>query len=347
MHWLEQKYIGLVSNRLRNYKRKSPTLYNFSCPFCLDSESDKRKARGYMYDKKGTTLFHCHNCGKTTSFNKFIEELDVQLYTEFSLEKLKDSNQLKSIKQEKDQDLHDFVQRMKKPVFLKEGPLKGLKKVSQLKPDHPIKVYVESRMIPNPYHAKMFYCPNFFAWCNEIIPGKFSKESLTRDEERLLIPFINKEQIMHAFQGRSLDSNNKFRYITLVNDESVPKVYGLDTVDFNKKTYVLEGPIDSTFLPNAIATAGGDLVSTVKDFPKKNLVVVYDNEPRSKEARKKLEKAIINGYSVCIWPESLEYKDINDAILAGLTSEFIQYIIDTHTYRDLRARLELSKWSKV
>jgi hypothetical protein len=193
----------------------------------------------------------------------------------------------------------------------------------------------------------MFFCPKFFTWSNEIIPGKFDEVSLLYDEPRLLIPFFDKEKNMHAFQGRSLDNKSKTRYITIVNDETTPKVYGLDAVDFDKKTYVFEGPIDSMFLPNSIATAGGDLVSTVKDLPKKNLVVVYDNEPRSVETKKKLDKAIINGYNVCIWPTNLEYKDVNDMILAGLSSDFVRYIIDTNTHKDLRAKLALNMWSKM
>jgi transcription elongation factor Elf1 len=90
MHWIEAKYIGLVSNRLRNYKRKSSTLYCFSCPFCGDSESDRKKARGYVYTKKGNTFFHCHNCGLTHNFSTFLKNLDFQLYSEFNIERLKD-----------------------------------------------------------------------------------------------------------------------------------------------------------------------------------------------------------------------------------------------------------------
>jgi hypothetical protein len=244
-------------------------------------------------------------------------------------------------------ELQEFVDKMKKPVFLQSGPLKGLKKISQLSPDDPVKKFVESRQIPTPYHAKMFKCPKFFAWTNEIIPNKFSDEALLFDECRLLIPFINSKKEMHAYQGRSLDKNSKTKYITIVNDDTQPKIYGLDTADFSKKTYVFEGPIDSFFIPNSIATAGGDLVSTVKDINKKNLVVVYDNEPRSVETRKKLDKAIIDGYNVCIWPTNLVHKDVNDMILAGLSADFIRYIIDTNTHRDLKAKLALNMWSKV
>ena len=55
----------------------------------------------------------------------------------------------------------------------------------------------------------------------------------------------------------------------------------------------------------------------------------------------------MNGYNVCIWPENLEHKDINDMVIAGLSSEFIAHIIKTNTHKDLSAKLALQKWSKV
>lgn len=341
MLWLEQKYIGLLSNRLRNFKRKSSGLYNFSCPLCNDSETDKRKARGYIYEKQGKTLFHCHNCGTTNGFEKFLQKLDQALFNEYSLEKLKDSKSPQQV------DLEEFVAKMKKPNFMKIEPLKGLRKVSQLDPDDPVKLLVSKRKLPNPYHAKIFKVPKFFSWVNTFIPEKFDEESLLYDEPRLLIPFLNKKDEMHAFQGRSLDPKSSTKYITIVLDESQPKVYGLDTVDTSKKTYVFEGPIDSMFIPNAIATAGGDLVSGLTEFDKKNLVIIYDNEPRSRETIKKIDKAILNGYNVCIWPSNLEFKDVNDMILGGLSSDFVRYIIDQNTFRDLRAKVALNTWKKI
>lgn len=344
MDWLEQQYIGLLSNRLRNYKRRSSELYNFSCTFCGDSENDKKKARGYVYSKKGKTLYHCHNCNLTISFSRFLERVDYQLFSQYQLDVIKN---VKNEKVETEVDeLKEFINKMKPPLYVKEGPLKGLKKISQLSADHPLKKYISKRLIPNPYHAKMFYCPKFFSWVNSIIPNKFDDETLLYDEERLLIPFIFEDK-MHAFQGRSLDPSNKTRYITIVYDNSVPKIYGLDLVDFNKKVYVTEGPIDSMFLPNSIATAGGDLVATVKDYNKKNLVVVYDNEPDSKETIQKMDKAIMNGYNVCIFPKNFQFKDVNDAVMGGLSPEFVKHIIDTNTYRDLSAKLTLNHWKRV
>jgi len=342
MDWLEHKYVGMVSSRLRNFKRKSSGLYNFSCPLCGDSSTHTQKARGYIYEKKGTALFHCHNCSATMGIPNFIKTLDQNLYNEMTLEKLKDN------KSPEQQDLESFVEKMKKPIFMKEGPLKGLKKVSQLSPEHKVKKFVDARLIPTPYHAKLFNCPNFRNFTNNLVPHKFTAESLERDETRLLIPFFTKDKKVHAYQGRALGAS-AVKYITIVLDESVPKVYGLDTVNFDRTTYVVEGPIDSMFIPNSIATAGGDLVSALSPFQssKSSMVIVYDNEPRSRDTIKKLDKAIMQGYNIVIWPENLEHKDVNDMVLAGMSSEFITHILKTNTYRDLAAKMALTKWSKV
>jgi hypothetical protein len=256
------------------------------------------------------------------------------------MEKLKDSKSPEQI------DYEAFIDKMKKPVFLKSGPLKGLKKVSQLSPDHRVKKLVDLRKIPTPYHAKLFSCPNFRNFTNSLIPGKFDTDSLQRDETRLLIPFFDQNKNVHAFQGRAL-GQSAVKYITIVLNETIPKVYGLDTANFDHNVYVFEGPIDSMFVPNSIASAGGDLVSAISSFPKDKLVIVYDNEPRSRDTIKKLDKAILQGYNVVIWPENMEHKDINDMVLAGLSSEFITHIMKTNTYRDLSAKLALNRWSKT
>ena len=340
MEWLDVKYVNLLSNRLRNFKRKSHNLFNFSCPICDDSQIKRNKARGYVYEKKGNLLFHCHNCNITLSVANFLKKIDYSLYNEYVLEKIKENKTPEQI------DLENFVAKMKPPKFMKSDILKGLKKVSQLDPNHPVKKFVVKRKIPNYFHSKLFACPNFMNYTNSIIPNKFDEKALKHDEMKLLIPFIDSNKEVHAYQGRSL-RNSEVKYITIVVDNSIPKVYGLDIVNFNKPTYVFEGPIDSMFVPNSIATAGGDLVSTMVGFDKTNLIVVYDNEPRSKETIEKINKAILQEYSVCIWPDNIIHKDVNDMILAGYTIESIEHIINQNTYKGLSAKLALTKWSKL
>lgn len=342
--WITTKYIGLLGSRLRNFKRKSAKLYNFSCPLCGDSTSKKSKARAYFYEKENKFLFHCHNCGVSSQFDKFLKRIDYNLYSEMNLERVQDLVDLKK----PDDKFEEFVNKMKKPVFMKDGPLKGLKKISQLSPTHECKMFVDSRKIPNPYHAKLFFVPNFMEYVNTLVPNKFSKEALKHDEARLVIPFFDKEKNVFALQGRSLYKKSEVKYIMIVLDSDKPKIYGLDTVDFSKKVYVFEGPIDSMFIPNSIAVGGGEMVSALFDLKehKDNLVIVYDNEKRSPETKTKIEKCILNGYSVCIWPDNLDHKDINDMVLAGLSSDFIKFIIDSHTKKDLEASMALAAWSK-
>lgn len=337
---LEIKYISLLSSRLRNYKRKSGNMINFSCPICGDSQIKKNRARGYIYNKNQSLLYHCHNCNVTMSASKFIKYMDEALYKDYVIEKLK------SNKTPEQEEYESFINKMKKPKYMTSNVLKGLRKVSQLSPEHVVKKFVESRKIPNIYHSKLFACPNFMHYVNSIIPNKFSENALNHDETRLLIPFIDSSNNVHAFQGRSIGKSD-VKYITIVVDESIPKLYGLDTVNFNKSVPVLEGPIDSMFVPNSISTAGGDLSSTLNNINKDNLVIVYDNEPRSSDTVRKIDKAIMLGYNVCIWPDNLEHKDVNDMILAGLSSDFISYIIKENTYKDLAAKLRLTKWKKT
>ena len=58
-----------------------------------------------------------------------------------------------------------------------------------------------------------------------------------------------------------------------------------------------------------------------------SIVVVYDNEPRNSETVRKIGKAIDKGFKVCIWPQDLEHKDINDMIKAGLTPDQVEAMI--------------------
>lgn len=340
MDWLDHKYINQLSSRLELFKRKTNTLYNFRCPICGDSKTNRHKSRGYIFDKQGKGIFHCHNCNATLSIPQFIKQLDQELYNQYNLDRMIEKKSPEQV------DFEKFVDKMKTPAFRKEGPLKILQKVSQLKPDDAVKQFVMNRQIPTPYHAKLFKVNKFKQYINTLIPGKFDPEIIGRDECRLIIPFINKDGNVHALQGRAIGKSD-IKYITIVLDESVPKLYGLDTLDPNQRTYVFEGPIDSMFISNGIATAGGDLISSIGHMDKSKLVIVYDNEPRSIDTYRKIDKAIMHGFKVCIWPDSITYKDVNDMILGGLTPRFVRYIIDSNTYGDLAAKMALNSWSKV
>jgi hypothetical protein len=118
----------------------------------------------------------------------------------------------------------------------------------------------------------------------------------------------------------------------------------MDKVDFSKTVYVVEGPIDSLFLENSVAVAQSDL--RLPDY-KNKVVLIPDNEPRNKQITSQIERFIDEGYSVVLWPQGLEQKDINDMILDGKTPEEIQMIIHSNTFFGLQAKTVFNNWKKI
>jgi hypothetical protein len=338
MNWLEHKYINLLSFRLRNFSKKSGNLYNFSCPFCGDSKDNKRKARGYIFDKSDKSVFFCHNCNESMNTETFIKKIDENLYKEMIIEKLAD---IRPQKQEDEENVSS------KPVFVADPFLSKLKRISKLPDDHYAKEYVRSRKIPEEKMEELFLCENFFRWVNEIIPNKFSEKSLDNDETRLVIPFFDENKILFGVQGRSFDPNAEIRYISIIFDHTKPKIFGLDKVDMQKNIYCVEGPIDSYFVDNCVASAGSDIVSALSHLDKDKIIVIYDNEPRNAETVKKINKSLLNGYKVVIWPSNVKEKDINLMILNGYTKNDIMKIIKQNTYEGINGLVKLKEWKKV
>lgn len=333
MNFVDMKYVGIISPRLERFKIKSyqPYRANFRCPSCGDSQKSRSKARGWLLERNHDhTVFYCHNCNASTSLRYFIKSLDPSLYNEYIIErKLNDMNGEQKAPEPKPFEV---------PQYRKKGsPLLSIFKISQLKPDHSAKRYIVSRKIPSNKHYKIYYSKRFVEWTNSLIPDKLNME----EHRRVILPFIDSNGIVFGYQGRSLSSAG-LRYITIMLDESKPKIFGLDTINFNKKYYIVEGPIDSLFLDNCIAMAGASFENDALDN-KQNAVVVFDNEPRNKQVVMKMEKALSDGYKVCIWPDINE-KDINEMVLTNIDP---QDTIDTNTFAGLEGQIKLMTWRKV
>lgn len=341
MNWIDLKYVNMMSIRFDRFKRVQDK-FNFRCPLCGDSKKSRSKARGWILTNGAKTRYYCHNCNVSLRLSDFIKMIDPTLYFEYIKDVMLDKPT-----EIKETPVQEFANKMKTPMFVRNTGLCLLKKISQLPVDHPAKIYVSRRMIPSSSHHKLFYAPRFKKWVNTVLPDKF--KSIENDEPRLIIPFLDEEKNFFGFQGRSFRKNDDLKYITILLDENKPKLFGLDTVDPSKRIYAFEGPIDSLFIPNSVASAGGKIDASLKltFLPKDNIVIVYDNEPRSKETVDKMQSVIDAGYSVCFWPD-INYKDVNDMVMkGGLTSEYIKHMIDSNTKSGLQAKLQMAIWKKV
>ena len=322
MDFVDVKYINLISLRLKKFKKVKDNLYNFRCPLCGDSQRNKNKARGYLYQVKNNINFKCHNCGVNISFNNFLKQIDVTTHKQYSLEKFKEGNTGKN-----------FV--VEEPVFKfdmpKFKPKLDLPKASE-NPD--AKSYLERRKL-NP--DKFYYADKFKSWTNSL---KDVFDDTSKDEPRIIIPLFY-QNTLAGFQGRALGPS-KIKYITVMLNDDAPKIYGLDEIEKSKTVYITEGPFDSTFICNSIALCGAD--GDVSKWGIDDCVWIYDNEPRNAEIHSRISRAIDNGQKVVIWPSAIKDKDINEMILTGLN---VQNVIESNTYCGLEAKLKFTNWKKI
>lgn len=331
MSVIDLKYINIISPRLQKFSKKKDYLYNFRCPYCGDSKKNKNRARGFFFLKKSDMVYKCHNCGVGRSLANFLKDLDVNLHDQYVMERFK--NGLTGKCTNTPTPKFEF----KKPVFNTQAKI-NLKKLSELNTTHPARKYIEKRRISQ--LERFYYCPKFKEWTNQISQKKIF-ENTTYDNPRIIIPLKDENGKLFGYQGRSINPNERLRYITIMLDESKPKIYGLEFINIEKEVYVTEGPFDSTFIRNGIAMCGSDVDLSCYDY---RFVYIFDNEPRNKEIVHKISETIERGYKVVIFPKTILEKDINDMVLAG---HDVQSVIESNVYQGLEAKLKLNDWKKV
>jgi transcription elongation factor Elf1 len=322
MDFVDVKYINLISSRFQKFKKVKNNLYNFRCPICGDSQRNKNKARGYLYQVKNNTNFKCHNCGVNISFNNFLKQIDSVIYKQYTFEKFKDGKTGRNF-------------TVEEPVFNFEAPkFKPKLDLPKASENSTATEYLVKRKL-NPHNY--YYAEKFKSWTNSL---KEVFDDTTKDEPRIIIPLFYQNTLV-GFQGRALGPS-KIKYITVMLNDDAPKIYGLDEIEKEKTVYITEGPFDSTFISNAIALCGAD--GDVSKWGIDDCVWIYDNEPRNAEIHSRISRVIDRGEKVVIWPSFLREKDINDMILSGLK---VQDMIELNTYSGLEAKLKFTTWKKI
>lgn len=331
--YIDKKFVSLISTKLERFQQKNDYLWNCRCPFCGDSRKNKLKARGYFYRKRSNISYVCHNCHASMSLGNFLKSQDASLYRQYQLERYKEESSSNVARP-------DFSIARTKPVFAKK-PI-DLPTIASLPDDHIAKQYCVGRKLPR--LDELYYAEDFLKFCDNTFPNH--GKSLLQGDQRLIIPFLDENDVLQGVQGRSigLAQMSKMRYITIKRDESFKKVFGLNKCDLSKPILVVEGPLDSMFLKNALATMDSSLVSIISLVGDHDYIFVHDNEPRNKEIVKQIGRSIESGKKVVIWPESIKEKDINDMILAG---HDVNALIEKYIYQGLRAKLEYERWRKI
>jgi len=329
--FLDTKYLSLISNRLPLFKRKDDFLYNCRCTICGDSLKKTHKARGYFFKYKNELRYKCHNCDASMSFSRFLKTFDSNLHTQYRLEKYSEGNTA--------QKSPELIFEEPKFLSTEEKLLdKLLDRLDTLPEDNEGVQFCKHRQIPIGKFNQIYYIKNI----KDIVQlnDKY-KESIKGEEPRIVLPFFDEDRQLAGVTCRAL-RGEALRYITIKIKEDVPLIFGLNEVNKDKPIYVVEGALDSLFIPNSIAVSGTALNKSSKILGN-NTVFVYDNQPRNKELCKIIERSISAGNKIVIWPQHIEEKDINDMFLAGHN---VNKIVENNTWQNLTAKAKFIAWKR-
>jgi hypothetical protein len=335
--YIDKKYINLISPLLEKFKWKSDKLANCRCPICGDSSRSKIKARGYFYQKGNDYFYRCHNCGIGHNMYNFLEKISLPLCKEYALERYRaGENGNSNYKKPKEEQVYPFLGEVKFEA------LDCFTYLSDLSVDHKAFEFVKDRSIPQSCWGELGFTDDF---------GKYAKQFNSSydlaKEERLIILVRDKDRNVIGAQGRTLSKTNRKsnpKYITLRRNEDTKLVFGIEKLDKQKTHYVVEGPIDSMFIENSIATLGSSkFIECVKDYP--DAVYVLDNEPRNKQIVSIYQELIKTDIKIIIWPHTCKEKDIND-IVQKRGEMYMNSILENCVFNGIRAQFMFNQWRK-
>ena len=333
---LEKKYISFLSTRLTRFKWVRDTVAVCKCTFCGDGEKG-RGTRMYFYqdNRHGTGLYfvECKNCGISMSFASYMKDSDKSMYDEYKLEVFIEKNGREPYKKKEPVSKVIISSSFIKSDVIEKPPYSV--SVSILPADHICKKYVMGRMIPEQFYTRLFYTADFNKLVSLFIDEEYAKR-IPKDK-RLVIPFYDEFGKLFMLQGRSLEENSKIRYVTIKKDENSNKVFGLERIDRSQPVTIVEGPLDSLFINNCLASADGNLLKVKGD------IYANDFQYRNYDICHNIDRIIESGNKIVLLDKDFPFKDINDMIVAGFTQEEVMNILNRNTYSGLKAKLRFTQ----
>lgn len=335
MSYVDEQFAEIAMQRQPRFKRFSGSTFklNCRCKICGDSAKDEFMARFYARAVDDTVMVKCFNCDYSNSIAGYIKNEEPDLYRDYLLEKRKSNFEIPVSKKEEpepEKKVIDFI-----PYSVRLDTVDKGSKLIQ---------YIQKRKIPNNVYDKIYFTKEWQKLVNHINKDTYK---YPKDEMRLVIPIFNSEGEIESLQGRALQKDAKAKYMTIKAYEDATKIYGLERVDKDKPVIILEGPLDSLFLPNAIAITGGSMDINSVPF-KGNRIWAMDNEPRHPDTKNRVLKLLEASESVVCWDNiGYEGKDINELIINGADKDYVLNYIFDNSVSGLMGKLRISKYFKI
>jgi hypothetical protein len=274
----------------------------------------------------------------------FIKAIDNSIANEYQLDIYKEKYKLSPNKQrgEKKDLTKDDIPLARLPKLKSKETPSGLICFSDISDDHPAKQYLINRKIPNSEFSRLYLANKYRAWNSPLIKKKFNPE--WGDHPRLVIPYYWFDGKIFRYTARAFGKESP-RYQQTVIDEDKPRVFGLERLDISKLAYIMEGQIDSLFLPNALAVGSANYnIPILNTIPHR--VYVPDNQPRNPEVIRQIGQVVDSGNPICIWNDNYG-KDINEMVKShNLSRNDLVNLISESTCSGIEAKLRFGKWRK-
>ena len=311
--------------------------YNGCCPICKEGGSWGKKKRFYYIPDK--ELAYCHNCGYSKKALTFITEVTnkslheiINEVKEFDIEILP-IEEPKEVKKVIDKSLpEDCIN------------LSDISQIEYYKDNIVVKTALQ--LIKDRKLDKGINKPKtFYVSLKDVV-----------HKNRLILPFYDENDDIIFYQSRGLTKKDLFerpKYLSKVGAER--SLYGMQNINSNlDNVFIFEGPIDSYFVENGLATCGiteksNKMFTTLQkqQINKLNLyekIYVLDNQYCDKAALNKSIILVDNNEKVFIWPKELKrFKDFNDICVAGNKDKIRPEFILKNTHSGLKAKLLLTE----
>lgn len=320
--WIQDTFIENLN--LEGLERQRDC-WNFRCPICGDSASDKHKKRAYLLSGDHGYRFYCHNCGASLSFLKFLDEIDPETASKYRFQIFRESGRNSS----------QFTRiEVKHPPIHHAHDL-PLKKISSLPKSHQAMEYLKSRLIPEESFSSVSWCDDIPGLIEKIFPGKYRSIWM---KSGIVWELRDISGSLAGFQTRTIHPARKdLRFFKACNPGGFfRKGLGLPEV-------ITEGPVDAMFLGNCAAACSASLMN----LPFMDAALFWDQEPRNHEIVSMMHKALSQGRKVVILPSEFHNMDINDIVRhTGFSGDDLMDLIRKYSFSGLAGKVRLSEFRR-
>ena len=310
---------------------------NFACPFCGDSLRDPRKKRFNIY--LNSLSCHCFNCNHHSGINSFLKQFDEELSVEDKIQVHEIQQSTKRFERRLSNNQSSFAFQLLDKLAVPKSILFDMLKLTTPYKSKECSDYLNSRNINIKqwkYFAyneksKELYILNINSndrvigmQIRQLDPNSKKSRYLTRTLTKIYSDIFKKDLSVLIAKLLNLMENGD-KYIMeedgieniQANLDRLSGLFNVMNVDMNNPLTIVEGPIDSLCIANAIALQGATKLNDYFD-DLQNVRFVFDNDKVGKEHSlnklKSNKRIFLWGMYIKKMNIKNKVKDINDIV---------------------------------